>query len=328
MTAMNSTLQALLAPGKGLLAADESFPSIKKRFDPLGIVSTEQTRRDYRAMLFATPQLNESVSGVILFDETLRQSMSDGRPIVQFLTENGIVPGIKVDRGTVELAGFPDEKVTEGLDGLRARLKEYYTLGARFTKWRAVLSIGENRPTLGAIQANAQALARFAALSQEAQLVPIVEPEVLMNGRHSLAQCEQVTELTLREVFHALALQRVSLEQMILKSGMVVSGDKAPQQATDPEVVEATLRCFKRSVPAAVPGIVFLSGGQSPDDATRHLDAICAVKKGPWKITFSYGRALQEEPLNTWKGDEKNVLAAQRALQARAKRNSLALHDA
>lgn len=317
----------MLAPAKGLLAADESFPTIKKRFDAIGITSTVQTRRDYRDMLFSTPDLNRFISGVILFDETLRQKMSDGRAIPQFLSDNGIVPGIKVDRGAVDLARFPKEKVTEGLDELRERLKEYYALGARFTKWRAVISIGDGRPTSGAIRANAEALARYAALSQEANLVPIIEPEVLMNGTHSLAQSEEATETTLRQVFHTLTKERVELEHMILKSGMVISGDKSPQQATDEEIAEATLRCFKRTVPAAVPGIVFLSGGQTPEDATRHLDVICRTKNLPWKISFSYGRALQDEPIQVWKGDAKAVGAAQQKLSARAERNSLALHD-
>ena len=317
----------MLAPGKGLLAADESFPTIKKRFDAIGLTSTEQTRRDYRELLFTTPELNRFVSGVILFDETLRQTMGSGRSMVQGLVENGIVPGVKVDRGTVNLAAFPDEKVTEGLDGLRDRLKEYFELGARFTKWRAVISIGEGRPTRGAVLANAYSLARYASLSQEANLVPIVEPEILMNGAHTIERCAEVTETTLRAVFHILEGQHVRLEHMILKSGMVLPGDKSSSGASDAEIAEATLTCFRRAVPAAVPGIVFLSGGQSPDEATRRLDAICAKKTAPWKLSFSYGRALQDEPLKIWRGDANTKAAAHRTLRQRAEKVSLALHD-
>lgn len=324
---MNDTIQAMLAPGKGLLAADESFPTLKKRFDAIGLFSTEQSRRDYRELLFVTPELNRFVSGVILFDETLRQPMQSDRTTVQLLNAQGIVPGIKVDRGAVKLAGFPEEKVTEGLDGLRERLAEYHEYGARFAKWRAVISIGESRPTRAAILANAHALARYAALCQEARLVPIVEPEVLMNGAHTIERCAEATETTLREVFHTLVAQRVSLEQMILKTGMVLSGDKCPQQANDTQIADATLLCFKRTVPAAVPGIVFLSGGQTPDEATRRLEVICERKGGPWKISFSYGRALQDEALTTWKGEPQNREAAQQKLRARAERVSRALHD-
>lgn len=324
---MNSTIEAMLSPKKGLLAADESFPTIKKRFDVLNIPSTEQTRRDYRELLFTTPELNRFISGVILFEETTEQSLRSGQSMVQFLADQGIVPGIKVDRGTVDLAGFPEEKVTEGLDGLRERLAGFYAKGARFAKWRAVISAAENLPTSGALEANAHALARYAALCQEAKLVPIVEPEVLMTGAHTLARCEEVTELTLQTVFRALTQQRVKLEEILLKSGMVIPGDKCPERSTDDDIARATLRCFRRSVPAAVPGIVFLSGGQSPDDATRHLDAICKDRNVPWKISFSYGRALQDDPLSLWKGDPKNVTRAQKALSERAERNSQALHD-
>ncbi len=324
---MKETIQAMLASGKGLLAADESFPTIKKRFDALGISSTEQTRRDYRSLLFAAPELSRFIGGVILFDETARQANAEGKPLIKLLSEQGIVPGVKVDRGTVELAGFPKEKITEGLDGLRDRLKEYYTLGARFTKWRAVISIGEGQPSAGALTANAHALARFAALTQEEKLVPIVEPEVLMNGDHSIEQCEEVTTRTLRAVFAALAEQRVNFETMILKTGMVLSGDKASRQADDAEIARATLRCFRRSVPAAVPGIVFLSGGQNPEEATRRLDAICAIKPTPWKLSFSYGRALQDEALQTWRGSAENTKAAQEKLHARAQKVSSALRD-
>jgi len=321
-----STVTALLAPGKGLLAADESFPSIEKRFKPLQIPSTEETRRAYREMLFTTPGLNEFISGVILFDETIRQRIAGGIPVPEFLTQRGIVPGIKVDLGAIALANFPGEKITQGLDGLRERLAEYYKLGARFTKWRAVISISEQAPTGTALETNARTLALFAALSQEAGLVPIVEPEVLMDGGHTIERCEEVEGATLKTVFDALIGQRVVLEHMILKTGMVLSGTECAQKADDAEVAERTLRCFRRFVPVAVPGIVFLSGGQSDVAATERLNAICQVPGAPWKITFSYGRALQAPALERWKGSASNVAAAQAIHHHRAKCNGLAAH--
>jgi fructose-bisphosphate aldolase class I len=324
--ALTSTVQSLLAPGKGILAADESLPTIGKRFKALAIPSTEENRRAYRELLFTTPALNESISGVILFDETLRQKTSQGVPLAEILVQQGIVPGIKVDEGTTALPRFDGEKITQGLDGLHDRLAEYYALGARFTKWRAVIAIGDHQPTRVCIEANARALAMFAALSQDAGLVPIVEPEVLMDGNHTLARCEEVTTHVLRNVFDALAAHRVGLEGMLLKTGMVVSGAECPQQAGIPEVAEATLRCLRRCVPPAVPGVVFLSGGQSDETATAHLDAICRSGGTPWTLTFSFGRALQTPALTTWKGEPANVRAAQAALQACAKRNSVALH--
>ncbi|MEP6669686.1 MAG: class I fructose-bisphosphate aldolase [Chthoniobacter sp.] len=320
-----SIVTTLLSPGKGLLAADESFPSIAKRFQPLGIPSTEETRCAYREMLFTAPEVNEFISGVILFDETIRQRMQGGIPVPELLHQLGIVPGIKVDTGTVPLANFPGEKITQGLDGLRERLSEYRQLGARFTKWRAVIAIGEDTPTRTALETNARVLALFAALSQEAGLVPIVEPEVLMDGSHTIERCEEVEGATLQSVFDALCDQRVVLEHMILKTGMVLSGKECPQQADVAEVAERTLRCFRRFVPAAVPGIVFLSGGQSDIAATERLNAICQTSGAPWKITFSYGRALQAPALERWKGSADNVAAAQASLHHRAKCNGLAV---
>lgn len=323
-TALESTAQALLAPGKGILAADESFPTIGKRFKELNIPSTEENRRAYREMLFTTPGLGESISGVILFDETVRQRIGSAS-MPEALARQAIIPGIKVDGGTMNLPGFAGEKITEGLDGLRERLAEYRELGARFTKWRSVIAIGEQLPTAACLEANARAHALFAALCQEAGLVPIVEPEVLMDGNHTLARCEEVTTATLKTVFAALFEQRVVLEQMLLKSGMVLSGKDCPQQAAAPEVAAATLRCFRRTVPAAVPGIVFLSGGQTAVAATERLDAICRAGDAPWKLTFSYGRALQDDALKTWKGAPANVAAAQAALRHRARCNGLAV---
>lgn len=323
--AMESTIQSLLVSGKGILAADESFPSIAKRFEEFDIPSTEEKRRDYREMLFATPGLNAFISGVILFDETLRQKMKDSVPMPEALAKQGIVPGIKVDLGAVALPNFADEKFTQGLDSLRQRLAEYSALGARFTKWRAVIKIGEQRPTRTCIEANATALAIFAGLSQEAGLVPIVEPEVLMDGPHTLDCCEDVITRTLESVFDALFRYRVALESMLLKSGMVLPGKDCPQEADVDTVAEATLRCFRRCVPAVVPGIVFLSGGQSEVEATQRLNAICSVRSLPWKMTFSFGRALQTPALKTWRGSEHLVADAQAALYHRAKCNSLAV---
>ena len=321
---MESTIAALLVPRKGILAADESFPTIEKRFKALGIPSTEENRRAYRELLFTTPGLGEFISGVILFDETIRQTIS-GASIPDTLTGLGIIPGIKVDRGTIALPGFASEKITQGLDGLRERLAEYRQLGARFTKWRAVIAIGERLPTAACIEANARALALFAALSQEVGLVPIVEPEVLMEGDHTIARCEEVTSATLKSVFAALFDHRVALETMLLKVGMVLPGNDCSRQADVRKVAEATLRCLGRAVPAAVPGIVFLSGGQSDVAATERLNAICRPGGAPWKLSFSFGRALQDAALKTWRGSPANVPAAQAALRHRAERNGLAV---
>lgn len=326
---MNSTdLQAialeLVAPGKGILAADESGPTIEKRFKGIGVTSTEENRRAYRELLLTTAGLNAFISGVILYEETLRQQASDGTPFAEVLTRQGMIPGIKVDRGAKALAGFPVEKITEGLDGLRERLAEFAKLGARFTKWRAVIAIGTDMPTRACAEANAHALARFAALSQEAGLVPVVEPEVLMDGSHALERHYEVTELMLRLVFQALFEQRVRLEAMLLKVNMVLSGSTNPQQASVSEVASATLRCMQRTVPVAVPGIVFLSGGQSDLHATEHLNAMNQVGGVPWQLSFSYGRALQAPALKAWAGKSTQVAAAQRALLKRARCNSAA----
>ena len=324
-TTLESTVAALLAPGKGILAADESFPTIGKRFAVFTIPSTGENRRLYRQLLFMTPGLGDSISGVILFDETTRQRCASGASLPEALAGNRMVPGIKVDTGTIALPAFPGEKITSGLDGLRERLGVYRELGACFTKWRAVITIGDHLPTAGAIAANAHALALFAALSQEAGLVPIVEPEVLMDGSHSLAQCEEVTGATLRTVFATLIEQRVGLETMLLKTGMVLPGKDCPQQAGVEEVAAATLRCLRRTVPAAVPGIVFLSGGQKDVAATERLNAICRMGDAPWRLSFSFGRALQDAALKTWQGFPANVAAAQAALLHRAQCNGLAV---
>src|ERR1017187_2436692 len=325
LSAMESTLQALLASGKGILAADESFPTIGKRFKEYNIPSTGENHRAYRDLLFTTPKLNEFISGVILFDETIRQTTGDGIPMPGLLTKLGIIPGIKVDGGTTALANFAGEKITQGLDGLRERLIEYRRLGARFTKWRAVIAIGEHIPTRTCLEANAQALALFAGLSQEAGLVPIVDPEVLMDGSHTIARCEEVTTATLKSVFDALFDHRVVLEQMLLKTGMVLSGAECPEQADVAGGAETTLRCLRRAVPAAVPGIVFLSGGQTDEVATERLNAICRAGNAPWKLSFSFGRALQAPALSIWKGSPDNVAASQAALHHRAKCNGLAV---
>jgi fructose-bisphosphate aldolase class I len=322
---LESTVTALIAPGKGILAADESFPTIEKRFKSINIPSTEENRRAYREMLFTTRGLGEFISGTILFDETIRQKTKDGTPLAEVLAKENIIPGIKVDKGTAALPNFPGEKMTQGLDGLRDRLKEYRELGARFTKWRAVITIGNGIPSRACVQTNAAALALFAALSQEAGLVPIVEPEVLMNGGHTIARCEEVTTATLQSVFSALFDQRVALEHLLLKTNMVLSGTECPEQADTEEIAQSTLRCFRRSVPAAVPGIVFLSGGQSDEDATVRLNAICKGGAAPWKLSFSYGRALQAPAIKAWKGSSGNVPAGQAALHHRAQCNGLAV---
>lgn len=322
---MQSTIAALVASGKGILAADESIPTIEKRFKALDIVSTEETRRAYREMLFTTPGLGECISGAILFDETIRQQTTDGIPMPEALAKLGVIPGIKVDKGTAPLAAFAGEKITEGLDGLRNRLIEYRERGACFTKWRAVITIGEHIPTLTCIDVNARALALFAALSQEAGLAPIVEPEILMNGSHTIARCEEVASATLNSMFVALFEHRVVLEQMLVKTGMILPGAECPQQADVAVVAETTLRCLRRAVPAAVPAIVFLSGGQRADDATQRLNAICRAGDAPWKLSFSFGRALQAPALTIWKGLSSNIPAAQEALHHRAQCNSAAL---
>ena len=326
-TTLEVTARALVAPGKGILAADESHATIARRFEAYGIANTEENRRRYRQMLFTTKGIGEFISGVILFDETIRQAADDGRPFVEVMTRAGILPGIKVDRGAKALAGAPGEQVTEGLDGLRERLAEYRKLGARFAKWRAVIAIGEDgrTPTPRGIAANAEALARYAALCQEAAIVPIVEPEVLLDGGHSIERCLEVTEATLHAVFHALSVQHVTLEGLLLKPSMVLPGATAQRRAPVAEVAEATVRCLRRTVPAAVPGIVFLSGGQSDELATAHLDAMNRLPgPQPWPLSFSYARALQAAPLKAWGGDPARVADAQRAFLHRARCNSAA----
>ena len=315
---------AMVAKGRGILAADESTGTIKKRFDSIRLDSTEEHRRTYRELLFTAPAAAESVSAVIFYDETLRQKTKDGTPFPQYLTRQGIVPGIKVDTGAKPLAGFPGETITEGLDGLRERLIEYHGLGARFAKWRAVIDIGAGIPTSFAIEANAHALARYAALCQENDIVPIVEPEVLMDGDHSIDRCAEVTERVLERVFHQLFEHRILLEGMVLKPNMVISGKKAANRAPPQTVAEATVRVLKRHVPPAVPGIAFLSGGQSPAEATLHLSLINQLGPLPWSITFSYGRALQDEALKAWGGAAANFGAGQKEFLRRAKLTSLA----
>jgi fructose-bisphosphate aldolase, class I len=319
-----ATARAVVAPGKGILAADESSGTIEKRFKSVEVSSTEEHRRAYRELLFTTVGAGEFISGVILFDETIRQRTADGTPFPEALRAQGIIPGIKVDKGAKPLAGFDGEKITEGLDGLRDRLTEYRDLGARFTKWRAVITIGDGIPTQGCIDANAEALARFAALSQEAGLVPIVEPEVLMDGDHTIERCFEVTAATLAGVFAALRRHRVRLDGMLLKPNMVLSGSDCPEQASVQAVAEATVRCLRDTVPASVPGIVFLSGGQSDELATAHLDAMNRLAPQPWQLSFSYGRALQAPALKAWKGDPANGPAGQQAFYHRAKLNSAA----
>jgi fructose-bisphosphate aldolase, class I len=324
MTDLHEIAKALVAEGKGILAADESSGTIKKRFDSIGVESTEENRRSYRDLLFTTEGAEEFISGVILYDETIRQSSADGTPFPQLLKSRGIIPGIKVDMGAKPLAGSPDETVTEGLDGLRERLAEYHELGARFTKWRAVISIGDGLPSEYAVWTNAHALARFAALSQEAGLVPIVEPEVLMDGEHTIDEAYRVTERTLRAVFTELFDQRVEREGTLLKTNMVVSGYDGSDQAGIDAVAETTIRCLENTVPAAVPGVVFLSGGMSDEDATARLNAMNQRGAHPWELSFSYGRALQAPALKAWGGDEANVEAAQQAFYRRAKFNGAA----
>jgi fructose-bisphosphate aldolase class I len=321
---MVQTARALAAPGKGILAADESTPTMAKRLAAIGLESTEQRRRAYRDILFSTPGIGDGVSGVILFDETIRQRDSSGTPFVEVLERQGLIAGIKVDGGTRPLAGFPEEVVTEGLDRLRERLAEYAVLGARFTKWRAVIRVGANVPTATCVESNAHALARYARLSQEAGLTPIVEPEVLMDGSHGLERCAQVTASTLRVVFEQLARHEVSLEASLLKPNMVLPGKDCPTQATDDEIAAATITVLRQTVPAAVPGIMFLSGGQTDEQATARLNALNELGPQPWELSFSFGRALQAPVLRAWAGDDANAHPAQAALLHRIRLNAAA----
>ncbi len=318
---LHANAAAMVAPGKGILAADESSGTISKRFAALGIPSTVELRRQYREMLLTAPGIDNYISGVILYDETIRQATADGTPFPEVLASRGMLPGIKVDTGAKPLVGHPGETITEGLDGLRERISEYYDLGARFAKWRAVITIGAGLPTRYAITANAHALARYAALCQEGGIVPIVEPEVLMEGSHDLARSYEVTHRTLTEVFYALHDADIDLEGIILKPSMVISGSKGPG-STVAEVAEATVKCLRDTVPASVPGCAFLSGGQASQVATEHLDAMVKLGPHPWTLTFSYGRALQDDALRTWGGDANNRAAAQEVLLLRSKCNS------
>jgi fructose-bisphosphate aldolase class I len=326
LTELNKIAAAMVAPGRGILAADESSGTIKKRFDAIGVESTPATRRDYREMLFRSAEMAKYISGVILYDETIRQNAADGTPLVKLIEKAGAIPGIKVDKGTKPLPFCANEVVTEGLDGLRERLIEYRGLGARFAKWRAVIDIGERHvmPSYTCIKANAHALARYAALCQDEDIVPIVEPEVLMDGGHDIDRCAEVTEWVLKETFQELFYNRVALEGMVLKPNMAVPGKKSAKRAAVAEVAEKTVRVLKACVPAAVPGIAFLSGGQSDEEATAHLNAINKLGPLPWHVTFSYGRALQAAPQKAWSGKAENVAAAQRAFGHRAAMNGLA----
>jgi fructose-bisphosphate aldolase class I len=321
---LNKIARAMVAPGKGILAADESSGTIKKRFDTIGVESTEDSRRDYREMLFRSTEGMKHISGVILYDETIWQKAKDGTPLVELIKRAGSIPGIKVDEGTKPLPNCPGEVVTIGLDKLSDRLPKYYEQGARFAKWRAVIDIGAGIPSYACIRVNTHALARYAALCQAAQIVPIVEPEVLMDGDHDIDRCNQVTELVLKTQFEELYFQRVALEGIVLKPNMVISGKKNGKRAGVEEVAEKTVKVLKNCVPASVPGIAFLSGGQSDEEATAHLDAMNRIGNLPWHLTFSYGRALQHAPQTTWKGKTENVAAAQRAFSHRAKMNGLA----
>ena len=319
-----TTAAAMVAKGKGVLAIDESHSTVKKRFDSIGLENNETNRQAYRELLIANPGDQEFVSGMILFDETIKQSTLKGIPFPKVLIDKGIMPGIKVDGGAKDLAGHPGEQITEGLDGLRERLAKYRELGAKFAKWRAVITIGSNIPSRGCIEANVHALARYAALCQEASIVPMVEPEVLMDADNTIERCFEVTELTLRMLFNELVRQRVALEHTILKTNMVVSGKLCAAQAGMNEVAEKTIRCLKRAVPAAIPGIVFLSGGQSGLDATRHLNAMNAAYDLPWPLSFSYGRALQADALKAWGGKAENLAKARKVLLHRERCNGLA----
>ena len=325
LAALNKVAEAMVAPGRGILAADESTGTITKRFDQIGIQSTAETRRDYRELLFRSAEaMSKHISGVILYDETIRQNAKDGTPLVKLIERAGALPGIKVDKGVQPLPFCPKEVITEGLDGLRQRLVEYRGLGAKFAKWRAVIDIGADIPSYACIITNAHALARYAALCQDEGIVPIVEPEVLMDGDHDIDRCYTVTEWTLKTVFEQLYYQRVALEGMVLKPNMVIAGKKSPKQASVEEVAEKTVKVLRACVPAAVPGIAFLSGGQSDEQATAHLDAMNKLGGLPWRLSFSYGRALQAAPQKAWSGKPENVAAAQRAFSHRAMMNGLA----
>ena len=322
---LHKVAEAMTTPGKGILAADESTGTIKKRFDAIGVVSTADTRRDYRELLFrSTEAMSKHISGVILYDETIRQKARDGTALVKLIADAGSFPGIKVDKGTKPLPFCPGEVVTEGLDGLRERLAEYRGLGAKFAKWRAVIDIGPGIPSYDCIKSNAHALARYAALCQEERIVPIVEPEVLMDGDHDIDRCQTISEWVLKTVYEELYYARVQLEGTVLKPNMVVPGKKCSKRASVDEVAEKTVRVLKACVPASVPGIAFLSGGQSDEEATAHLDAINRIGGAPWRLTFSYGRALQAAPQKAWSGKSENVAAAQRAFSHRARMNGLA----
>jgi len=322
---LNKVAEAMVAPGRGILAADESSGTIKKRFDQIGVESTADNRRDYRELMFrANEAMSKYISGVILYDETIRQNAKDGTPLVKVIEKAGSLPGIKVDKGVQPLPMCPGEVITEGLDGLGQRLAEYRGLGAKFAKWRAVIDIGKDMPSYDCIMTNAHALARYAALCQQEGIVPIVEPEVLMDGDHDIDRCYTITEWTLNTVFEQIYYQRVALEGMVLKPNMAIAGKKCPKQASVAEVAEKTVKLLKSCVPAAVPGIAFLSGGQSDADATAHLDAMNKIGGLPWKLTFSYGRALQAAPQKAWSGKTENVAAAQRAFTHRAMMNGLA----
>jgi fructose-bisphosphate aldolase class I len=326
LSELNKVAEAMVAPGRGILAADESSGTIKKRFDTLGVESNADTRRDYREMLFRSAEgMSKYISGVILYDETIRQNAKDGTPLVKLIEKAGALPGIKVDKGTKPLPFCPGELITEGLDGLRERLAEYRALGAKFAKWRAVIDIGPGAmPSYACIRTNTHALARYAALCQDEGIVPIVEPEVLMDGDHDIDRCYQVTEMVLKLQFEELYFQRVALEGMVLKPNMIVPGKKSAKRASVEEVADKTLRVLKACVPASVPGIAFLSGGQSDEEATAHLDAMNRMGPLPWRVSFSYGRALQAAPQKAWSGKSENVAAAQRAFNHRAMMNSLA----
>ncbi|RZJ43482.1 MAG: fructose-bisphosphate aldolase class I [Brevundimonas sp.] len=325
LAALNQVANAMVAPGKGILAADESTGTIKKRFDAIGVENTEENRRDYRELMFRAEQtMREHISGVILFEETLYQDARDGTPLVDIISAAGSIPGIKVDKGASKMAGFPGETATKGLDGLSKRLRAHYERGARFAKWRGVIDIADGIPSWGAIKTNAHALARYARICQQEQIVPIVEPEVLMDGSHDIARCDEVTRQVLQTVFNELAEQRVALEGIILKPNMVISGKGSLRQAPVEEVAERTIAALKATVPSAVPGIAYLSGGQTDEQATAHLDAMNRIGGFPWKMTFSYGRALQAAPQRAWAGKEENVTKAQAAFHHRARMNGLA----
>lgn len=324
LAALNAVAQAMVAPGRGILAADESTGTIQKRFDAIGVENTHDNRRDYRELMFRAQPAMDYVSGVILFDETIWQDAADGTPLVKLIQQAGSIPGIKVDEGIEPLPGFPGETVTKGLDGLSKRLPKYFERGARFAKWRAVIDIADGVPTRGAINANAHALARYAGLCQANGIVPIVEPEILMDGAHTIDRCFEVTEAVLKATFDALFEQRVQLEGIVLKPNMVIAGKKCPKQASVDEVAEQTITVLKITVPSAVPGIAYLSGGQSDEDATAHLNRMNEIGGFPWKMTFSYGRALQAAPQKAWSGKPENVKAAQEAFLHRARMNGLA----